>query len=141
DPSLMPGGYQAISTTGEEGLMESWGAITATFTDAAGEGLQLAPGQTATIRIPVAAARAGNTPATIPLFYFDQAAAIWREEGVATLSADETFYEGTVTHFSSWNADIIYQTLMVSGRVVDEVGQPVAGASIYSQGQDYIGSS
>src|SRR5690606_9683015 len=114
---------------------------TATFTDAAGEDLQLAAGQIATIRIPVAAARAGNTPASIPLFYFDQTAAIWREEGSASLSDDASYYEGTVTHFSSWNADIIYQTVMVSGRVVDELGHPVVGASIYSQGQDYIGSS
>ena len=41
DPSVMPGGYEAVGADGTEGLMESWGAITANFESESGENLQL----------------------------------------------------------------------------------------------------
>ena len=144
DPSRMPGGYEAIGADGEEGLMESWGAITATFHGEAGDNLQLAEGRSATIRIPIADARSPSlSPWNIPLFYFDQQDTIWREEGSAQKVEQngEWFYEGTVNHFTSWNADVLYDAITISGRVVDEAGNPIADAIVRSQGQDYIGGS
>ncbi|MDI9243894.1 carboxypeptidase regulatory-like domain-containing protein [Marinobacter sp. CHS3-4] len=144
DPDVMPGGYQAVSAEGGEGLMESWGAITATFEGANGETLQLRQGDTATIRIPLAQGRsAANSPASIPLFFFDQDTGIWREEGSATLRMEsgETFYQGQVSHFTTWNADVLYESVNVTGRVVDASGEPVADANVTAEGQSYIGSS
>lgn len=142
DPGVMPGGYQALGLDGTEGLMESWGAITATFESESGQALQLMQGKPATIRIPVAEGRSAS-PASIPLFYYDQDIGIWREEGSATLRNENgiSFYQGSVEHFSSWNADVLYEAVDVVGRVVDENGAPVANASVRSQGQDYLGSS
>lgn len=144
DPSVMPGGYEAVGADGTEGLMESWGAITANFESESGENLQLGQGQIATIRIPLAQGRAAATsPATIPLFYYDDQEGVWREEGAATLVTENgiSFYQGTVEHFTTWNADYLYESVDVIGRVVDESGDPVADALVTSQGQDYIGSS
>ncbi len=141
DPELMPGTY-AIGPTEEAGVLESFGAINVTFMNDSGDELNLAEGQNATIRIP-AAANSSSLPAEIPLFYFDDALGYWVEEGSATLVTldGNYYYEGTVAHFSTWNADQVMDSVSVSGCVVDVEGLPVANARIYSQGQDYVGQS
>lgn len=145
DPSLMPGNYQTIDNQGDVSLIESFGAISAVFEDSNGEELNLAENQTATIRIPLASGINPNTAdATIPLFYFDETTGYWVEEGIATLTqlANNTYvYEGTVSHFTVWNADKVYETININGCVVDETGEPVANADVTSQGRDYIGSA
>lgn len=136
DVTAMPGGYRA-----ETGLMESWGAIEVNLTDASGQKLNLAPGRQATIRIPLAS-RSPETPATVPLFFFDESRGLWRQEGAATLggTAPDLYYEGTVTHFSYWNADRIMETVYVNGCVADAAGARIAGAEVSSDGIDYSGA-
>ncbi len=48
-------------------------------------------------------------------------------------------YQGEVSHFSTWNADIIAETINIEGCIEDQCGNLVAGASVYSQGIDYNG--
>ena len=136
DIRLMPGEMITLDANGLEAPIESFGAITATFTDSSGEQLQLADGATANIRIP---ASGTNPPTEIPLFYFDAIAGMWIEEGSATLV--NGFYEGVVSHFTTWNADRIYDTIIYSGCVVDSEDNPVDGARIGSRGIDYSGTS
>ena len=141
DVNAMPGDYQAITAAGLS-PMESWGAVLITLDDATGKRLNLAAGKTATIRIPVAT-RNPVIPATIPLFYFDETRGAWIEEGTATLAgtAPAQYYEGTVQHFSFWNADMIMDTVTVSGCVRTDAGAAAAGALVTSDGIDYSGSS
>lgn len=145
DPSLMPGNYQTINDQGGISLIESFGAISAVFEDSTGQELNLAENQTATIRIPLASGVNPNTAdATIPLFYFDETTGFWVEEGTATLTqlANNTYvYEGTVSHFTVWNADKVYETININGCIVNEAGEPVGNANVTSQGVDYIGSA
>jgi hypothetical protein len=65
------------------------------------------------------------------------------QEGTATLagSAPNQYYEGTVTHFTTWNADQVMNTVRVTGCVADVNGVRLAGASVISDGVDYSGTS
>lgn len=141
DPELMPGNFETIDvTTGDVGLIESFGAINATFNDAEGNSYNLAENQTATIRIPLATGST-NPPATIPLYHFNEETGYWDQEGTATLSTDQTYYEGTVSHFSTWNADILYESVQISGCLQDQTGSTISNARIQSQGVDYSGQA
>lgn len=141
--NAMPGQYLVSTSGGGTGVMESWGAINVTLQNTAGERLNLAPGKTATIRIPVATRSASN-PATIPLFYFDEATGFWKQEGSATLagSGADQYYEGTVSHFTYWNADQLMNTVYVNGCVADDAGaSSLANILVTSDGIDYSSSS
>jgi hypothetical protein len=63
----------------------------------------VAPGKTATLTIDVPESQTATAPATIPLWFFDEEAGVWQEEGEATRQGDK--YIGTVKHFTDWNAD------------------------------------
>ncbi|MDG6098552.1 hypothetical protein EXU34_13955 [Alteromonas sp. ZYF713] len=147
DPSLyveaMPGLYTTSnSETGDIEPIESFGAFSLTLTDADGNDLDLVDGTTATVRIPLASGVA-NPPATMPLYYFDESTALWVEEGEATLTVIDgaSFYVGTVSHFTTWNADQVYNTVELLGCVVDTEGLPVANVQVLSEGTSYIGRS
>ena len=138
NPQIMPGNF----TTSAGGMIESFGAIEINFKDASGNNLNLATGKTATIRIPVAAS-ATSPAATMPAFYFNSTTGKWVQEGTLTLggTAPSQYYEGSVTHFSYWNADMAYDTTCISGKVVDANGTAKANAKVEAQGRDYIGTS
>lgn len=138
DPQTMPGDYTVANGT----RIESFGAIKVGLQDAAGNKLQLKTGTTATIRIPVAS-RAANPPATIPLYYFDETSGRWVQEGNATLKgqAPNAYYEGQVSHFTTWNADMPQDTIYVNGCVANAAGQRIADARVISEGMDYSGSA
>ncbi len=142
DIELMPGDMQADVGGGVLAPIESFGAITVNFADASGNELNLAQGSSATIRIPLAD-RSGNPPATIPLFFYDQTTGAWVEEGTATLVNDAAgdYYEGTVSHFSTWNADFLYEQITVTGCVQNALGEAVSGAEVVAVGDDYSGRS
>ncbi len=139
DSSLMPGDFLASSSAGNVPI-ESFGALNVSLSDASGTALNLKSGQTATIRIPVAS-RNSTVPATIPLYYFNTTTGLWQEEGTATLDSSGTYYEGTVGHFSTWNADQIYNTIIVHGCVKDAAGARLSSARVVSDGIDYSGTS
>ena len=141
DSALMPGDFTTL-VNGASTPIESFGALEVKLTDAAGAALNLRPGQTASLRIPLSS-RAGSPPETIPLFYFDSATGRWVQEGTATLAGTgaNRYYEGTVAHFTVWNADQVMNTVRVSGCVADAQGVRVAGAMVASDGIDYSGTS
>ncbi|MEX1664562.1 carboxypeptidase regulatory-like domain-containing protein [Zhongshania arctica] len=137
----MPGDYTAGSNESPSPI-ESFGAISVNITSESGEEVDLLPGATATIRIPLSS-RNSNAPAIIPLFYFDEATGRWVEEGSATLQMidGESFYEGTVEHFTVWNADDYLQTVQLTGCVENSDGERLANVRITSSGIDYTGTS
>lgn len=141
-PGALPGGYRI----GEGRTIESFGAIQVKLSDAVtGKPLQLAEGKTATIRIPVKT-RTGELPANIQLYYFKDGASGWVQEGGALLQGDATngyYYEGTVSHFSTWSANrAIAGTVAVRGCVRDaNNGIPTGPVSIVAEGLDYSGQT
>ena len=142
DTTLMPGDFTAAAAGGGTAPIESFGAISVSLSDASGAPLNLKSGQTATIRIPVAS-RNASVPASIPLFYFNTTTGLWQEEGSATLvgSGASAYYEGTVSHFTVWNADQVYNTIVVHGCMKNAAGAVVANALVTSDGIDYTGTS
>jgi hypothetical protein len=141
DISIMPGDM----VTRQNDILvpiESFGAIDVVLTDASGAKVNLANGKQAQINIPIAA-NISNAPESIPLYYYDNVQGIWLKEGQANKVTvnGESFYQGNVTHFSTWNADRIYETIFINGCVIDNNTQPVANARMISIGRDYNGSS
>jgi hypothetical protein len=141
DSATMPGDFTTL-VSGAARPIESFGALNVRLSDSNGAPLNLRSGQTASIRIPLAS-RSAIAPATIPLFFFDTSSGRWVQEGTATLAgtAPNQYYEGTVSHFSTWNADQVMNTVRVNMCVVDSTGARVAGATVFSDGVDYSGTS
>ena len=135
NPGAMPGDYR---TTG--GTLQSFGALDVTFRDALGQALNLAVGRTATIRIPVASGQA-TLPATSPLYWFNTSTGLWVREGQATLvgSGAGAYFEGTVSHFTTWNADDVINSVLVSGRLTNELNTGLSGVTVVTLGVDYAG--
>jgi len=143
DTNLMPGGFNGITAGGGTVQpIESFGAMLVDIRDSAGARYTLAAGKTSTIRIPLGT-QSANPPATMPLWYFDETAGVWQEEGTALLqgTGSNRYYEGTVAHFSYWNADIVMERIFVTGCVKDANGQPVANATVRTEGVDYTGEA
>ena len=141
DPERMPGGYTTLQNGNVVRAIESFGAIKVDLRDANGRRLQLAPNTDARIRIPLST-RSPNPPAEVPLFHFDEASGRWTKEGVAMLRTapnGERYYQGEVTHYSYWNADIESETVEVEGCVQNPDGSPAAGVIVSGSGADYSG--
>jgi uncharacterized protein (TIGR02145 family) len=110
-------------------LMLSYGMVGVELTDANGQAVQLAPGSPATIRFPVMSGQLSNAPATIPLWWFDDALGYWMQEGEASLVGNE--YVGEVAHFSWWNCDVPGDFVQLSGQVLDvDAGLALANAEV-----------
>lgn len=139
DVNVMPGNYLA-GTDGGAAPMESFGALDASFVDADGAPLNLAAGMDATLRI-APSSRATALPPSVPLFHYNTTTGLWVQEGTATLqgTAPSQYYEGTVTHFTTWNADQIYNTVRINGCVQNAAGERVGGALVASEGKTYTG--
>lgn len=106
----MPGDATVDLGGGATGWMQSYGAVNVALRDASGAPLNLKPGTTAQIAIPVdrmQLAAGGPLPASAPLLYYDEVKGTWREEGALTLDATKKFYVATVKHFSTINTDLV----------------------------------
>ncbi len=142
DPDLMPGNYETVDANGDAQPIESFGAVSVTFEDDDGNSYNLGTGQTATVRIPLGT-NSSDIPDTIPLYYYDEESGYWVEDGTATLvtDTDGSYYEGTVTHFTTWNADYLFDSITINGCVQDSSGDAISNASIKTQGVDYSGQA
>jgi len=136
DIALMPG--EMKDNNGN--LIASYGAMVIEFTDSSGAPLNLASGFSSRIKIPVSN-KGGSVPQSIPLYYYDDAQGFWVAEGTATLSSDGTYYEGSVNHFSTWNADYLYTSIKINGCVQNRNATRVVNALVNMEGFDYNGAS
>ncbi len=101
----MPGDYMGLDEDGNEVALTSFGVISITVEDSAGNELNLAPGQGAQIAIPIPESKQGlSLPTTIPIWIYDQARGLW--ERASEGSRFENYYVAVVDHFSEINADI-----------------------------------
>ncbi len=125
---IMPGDLRGIATSGNIRLLTTYGMMAVELTGAGGELLQVATGKKATITMPIPASLQAGAPATIPLWYFDEAKGLWKEEGSATKSGSN--YVGDVSHFSFWNYDVPASYVQVNCTIVNNAGQPVPGALV-----------
>jgi len=108
ETASFPGGFNAFSSNGDDGLLLSYGVSEFVFKQGDNE-LQLAPGKTATITIPIytSGAEAGDV---IDLWSINEDNGTWIQEGTGTVVSSPSSptglaLEATVGHFSWWNCD------------------------------------
>lgn len=97
------GDFQGVRTDGSVTEMLSYGVLQVELTGGNGEKLNLATGKKATVSYPLPTKMTTDAPAEMPLWWFDEAKGMWKEEGKATREGN--FYVGTVSHFTPWNCD------------------------------------
>ncbi|MCB0720311.1 MAG: PKD domain-containing protein [Bacteroidetes bacterium] len=103
-----PGRFEGMLPTGDDALLLSLGTAEFAF-EQDGERLQLAPGKSARVEIPIYTS--GAEPGqTIPLWSMDEATGSWVQEGEGTVVESSSSPSGlalaaTVGHFSWWNCD------------------------------------
>jgi hypothetical protein len=132
---IIPGGdLIGIETGGSETQLISYGMLMVNLTDNGGVALNLAPSATATFTIPVPPSLAPGAPISMPAWHFNEATGYWEEEGTITMLGG--LYTGTVTHFSTWNADVPGDRAEVTGLVTDCNGDPLPGV-VVRVGQGY----
>ncbi|MDZ7788790.1 MAG: PKD domain-containing protein [Halofilum sp. (in: g-proteobacteria)] len=112
--AAFPGSFGAIERDGDEVRLATLG-VAEFLLEQGGEELQLAPGATAELTIPLYATQLdGNTLAagdTIPFWSLDEATGEWVREGTGTVISSGDSPTGlaftlTVSHLSWWNCDI-----------------------------------
>ena len=101
-----PGELKAAGANNPQGSLQSFGMVLVEMNDASGNKLQIAPGNKATITLPTALQ--GKAPSAVPLWYFDAAKGVWKQDGIAEKIGSD--YISTVSHFSSWNPGNIVDT-------------------------------
>lgn len=101
------------------------------MTAADGQPLKLKTGKQAALRFPIATGQQTGAPNTIPMWHFDEAKGVWKEEGTATKTGNA--YEAHVSHFSTWNVDVPEKMATVKGKVTDACGNnaPVKNQTVY----------
>ena len=110
-----PGAFAGVTPDGPADLILSYGTAEYVF-EQNGEVLNLAPGKTATVEIPIYVAEDANGDALevgdpFPLWSLDETTGEWVLEGEGTVVASEASPTGLalraeVTHFSWWNCDV-----------------------------------
>ena len=132
------GEFKGVRNNKSETQIESYGFINVKIMNGT-EMLQIAPGKTAAISLPIPSKLVSRAPQLIQLWYYDEQQGKWFEEGTATKTGNN--YIGYVSHFTSWNCDMPTQTSFLKGKVIDGSGNPLSNAYVRTNGIGYTGSS
>ncbi|MGB8223726.1 MAG: PKD domain-containing protein, partial [Polyangiales bacterium] len=133
-----PGTFDGVTPEGVVTPIVSFGVVEYVLT-AAGQILQLAPGKTATIEVPVYATRrldgslvvAGDM---LPFWSLDETTGIWVQEGEGLIVSSDASPSGlamraTVTHLSWWNTDLGFDPYGPKPRCVYDTDIGLPGAN------------
>jgi len=131
--AAFPGDYIGETTEGNTTILRSYGFIDVTMEDNASNPLKVANGSSVTLTFPMDE-NIEETPATIPLWYYDTQKGIWVEDGIATYNATTNSYSGEVTHFTTWNLDAKMNQGSLEGCIEDSEGNPVTNALLNIEG-------
>ena len=145
-----PGEFNGVDFDGPVDLILSYGTADYTFMQH-GEKLQLAPGKTALLRIPIYATTDENgneltTGMEFPMWSYNEQSGNWIREGLGTVVSSENSpsslaFEIEVTHFSWWNHDIAPDPYLPipECKINDKSGLPTLeipdGGSCYLDGE------
>lgn len=126
--SLMPGMLYAETQNGNEAILETFGMLNVELRGSGGQKLNIANGHTAEITVRIDDSQLATAPNTIPLWHFDEDSGYWKEDGAATKIGNK--YVGTVSHFSWWNYDAQFPTVILTVTVVDANGNPLSNVGV-----------
>jgi uncharacterized protein (TIGR02145 family) len=125
----------AEDVSGNRQELYSYGMLNVELSGDNGEALQLGTGQVSTLTFSIPTNQLNSAPNTIPLWYFDEVAGLWKEEGTATKQG--TNYVGMVYHFTTWNCDQPHPPCTISGCIEDEAGNGLENLNL-QVGQLYV---
>jgi hypothetical protein len=101
-PNAIPGDLSG-KYKGADARLQTYGAFHIQPRDASGNPLQLAPGRSVQVSMPIHPLALATAPAKIPFFSYEESTGLWVEHGELTRVG--THYVGKITHFSEFNAD------------------------------------
>ncbi len=101
-PNAIPGDLSAKFKDADARL-QTFGAFHIQPRDAGGNPLQMAPGKSVGVSMPIHPLALASAPAKIPLFSYDESSGLWVEHGELTRVGNN--YVGKIMHFSEFNAD------------------------------------
>ncbi len=124
----MIGDLSGLDEDGNFRSLSSMGMLQVELSDAAGNELNIGPGETAELTFPIPASLMDKAKSTIPLWSYNEDIGTWIQEGTADKKGD--FYVARVSHFSSWNVDYMTDPIEISGKVLiqTEAGDDTAGS-------------
>ena len=122
--SKMPGDLVGYNEGNERGALASMGMVAVELESPSGEKLQVKDGSEVTVKVKVPASKLSDAPANIDMWYFDESAGYWMQEGNASLVGDE--YVAEVKHFSWWNCDAWFETVKLGVTFVFDNGEPAS---------------
>lgn len=129
----MPGSLLGVNSEGRIMGMETFGMIGVDLYTSSGEVVEMAKDKKATLTFPVPAEILGEAPSEIVMWHYDVDLGYWMEEGTAILTGSN--YIAEVAHFSFWNCDDPFETVLLGGRVINSAGMGVAGAKVHLRRQ------
>jgi len=124
----MPGSLLASNSNGDAKILETFGMLHVELTGSGGQKLNIASGHSAEISLDIDASQLSSSPTTIPLWSFDEAAGIWKEEGSASKVGNK--YVGNVSHFSWWNCDAPFDQCNLTVTVQNNAGAPISNLTV-----------
>ena len=101
-PNAIPGDLSA-KFKGADARLQTFGAFHIQPRDASGHPLQMAPGKSVAVSMPIHPLALASAPAKIPLFSYEQSSGLWVEGGELTRVGNN--YVGKIMHFSAFNAN------------------------------------
>lgn len=131
DPDVtkkMPGDLVGLRTDGSISGMATFGMVNVELYGDNDQKLQLASGHVANISMPIASAQLASANETMPLWYFDEVAGLWKEQGFSRKIGNR--YIGNVSHFTLWNNDWAYPVATLTVVVTNADGTKVQGVNV-----------
>ena len=120
DEFSMPGDLTAINENDELEVLISYGMVFVEMYAEDGRKLNVAEGMAVSMTYEIPDDLLSTAPETIPMWFFDYEAGLWREEGEARREGSR--WIGEVTHFSCWNFDLNVPSVLVTGQIVTSNG-------------------
>lgn len=134
-----PNNFLGKDAAGNIKFLENMGMIRIELTDGSNAKLNIRPGATAEVHIPIAPQYQATAPASAPLYAFDEEAGAWKEEGKAIKVGQE--YVGTVSHFSFWMCPSVYNHYTISAQLECVTSPlPYTEVSVMNLWGAYLGS-
>ena len=124
----MPGDLSALLADDILGKASTYGMAYVELQSISGERLQIKEGALAELAITIPEELRSLAPDQVTASYFDEGLGLWKEEGKASLQGSN--YVSEVTHFSCWSYNSSAPSVIVTARLIDQAGLPLAGMHI-----------
>ncbi|WP_191858084.1 hypothetical protein [Hanstruepera ponticola] len=129
------GTHYASNQDNEERLLKLFEVFRIELQGENGERLNIAEGFDAEFEITVNQNNLEDAPSLIPLWYFDETAGYWKEEGQASLVDGK--YITTLNKSAIWSCSVPLETASLCINVIDQDGEPLENYTVSVSSNNY----